>query len=174
MALLSYTYKEKAYNYDLSLEKGLCTCLNIDEDHRWNFTQHEDIQECLAQIIRAENGFYALIAARQKNVNVNDVCVFGLHILRNTDRVLTEQEELRFYEWIRQRVASNSRLLGTSCPFCTIPFQVGDPVIHCPKCDTPMHESCWVSRKGVDEGCILPNCGYMPPEGDPYVPLIQE
>lgn len=174
MALLNYTHEKQKYDFTIPQEKGLCTSLNRDNSHGWQFTSDEDIQESLAQIIRAENGFYALIVQRGKDVKVNDVPVFVLHILRDADRIQAEQEELQFYEWIRQKVVPDSQLLGSSCLFCSIPFQVEDQVIYCPKCDTPMHDYCWVSREDVGEGCIVPNCGYMPPEKKPYIPLAQE
>lgn len=173
MALLAHKSKEQKdridFNVDLPLEKGIPICLSIDKENRWFFTNSDTVQECLGQIIRADNGFYVIVAEIEKAVKVNHVPVFGLHVLRDTDCIKTEQEELWFYEWIRQEITVDSRLVGVPCAFCTVTFVPGDPVMFCPKCDTPMHEACWIARKDIGEGCIEPNCGYMPPRGDPYV-----
>jgi len=170
MALLEYSWQGKSHEFSLPGEKGVLTYLKAGQDHIWSFSSTGDVREYPAQLVRADNGFYVLIAHGHDDVKVNGIRVFGLRVLRNADNIQIEQEEIRFYEWVLQTVTSDSPFIGTKCSFCSRPFVRGERVILCPRCDTPLHEECWVSRKGVNEGCILPNCGYFAPEEAPYTP----
>lgn len=171
MTLLTYVYKGQTYSVDLPVEKGISISLSIEGEHEWHFNKDKTIHEYPIQIMRADNGFYAIIASREANVRVNKFPVLGQHVLRNADCVQIGQEEIRFYEWVRLTMTYDSRPFNAECPFCTLPFQIADLLMLCPKCDTAMHDACWVSRKEVGEGCIVPNCGYFPPEEDPYIPV---
>lgn len=180
MALLVYADKQQTKTLVLPLEKGAPINLQRDDEGRWRFSTEEILQGCLAQVVRADNGFYAVVAVKEQKVMVNDIPVYGLHVLRNTDRIKiidlngSEQEALCFYEWVRHELPTSSKLIGLPCAFNKVPFEEGDHLIFCPKCDTPLHEYCWVARRDTLEGCVIPNCGYLPPKGDPYVPGTDE
>lgn len=171
MALLTYSHQGESHEFILPREKGVPTYLRANKGHPWLLSLDEKEQEYSAQLVRADNGFYVLIPRMQKDtdVKVNNISAFGLRVLRNADNIQIGQEEIRFYEWVLQVLTSDSQLVGTKCPFCTTPFTTGDQVMLCPKCDTSLHDYCWVSRKGLNEGCVLPNCGFVAPEEEPYV-----
>lgn len=169
MAVLIYSWQGRLHDFALPREKSVLTYLKANEDHSWMFSLNGDAREYPAQLVRADNGFYVLIARGQDDVKVNGIRVFGLRVLRNADNIQVGQEEIRFYEWVLQVLASDSPFVGARCSFCARPFVAGGRVILCPRCDTPLHDECWVSRKGVSEGCVLPNCGYVVPEEEPYV-----
>src|SRR6266700_3482620 len=151
MALLVYSSEGQMHNIDLPLEKSIPTCLSVQGDQEWLVISDDyDHQEHLIQVIRADNGFYVVIPTGELAVQVNEVRIFGLHTLRNTDSIQAGSRELRFYEWVCQEVTPYSRLLNSSCPFCSVPFNIGDKVMLCPKCDTPLHDYCWETRKGLN------------------------
>jgi len=170
VAILAYFSEEKWYHFDLSLEKGVLTCLKVNQDHMWNFSSGEDLHETPLQVLRADNGFYVVITDAHYEVRVNGIRVFGLRVLRNADAIHIGQEKIRFYEWMSQEITIDSRLLGIRGPMCKVPFIVGARVVLCPKCDTPLHDHDWYTRKMVGEGCAVPNCGYIAPEEEPYIP----
>jgi|SRR5579863_2376320 len=172
MALLVFISEGQTHSVDLTLEKDVSTYLSFEEHHGGWSSSNEVVQESPFQIIRADNGFYALVPAKKQEVKVNDARIFGLRVLRNTDRIQVGEAELSFYEWVRQQITANSKLLNVPCPFCSVPFNVDDQVILCPKCDTPLHDACWETRRDVNEGCVVPNCGFMVPQEDAYVPKI--
>lgn len=121
-----------------------------------------------AQIIRAENGFYAIVPSKENDVEVNGIKVFGIHILRDKDDINVSGKILTFIEWVINSPDTKSSMLDSPCPFCQLAFSQNDRVIHCPKCDTAMHDYDWDARRSQNEGCMLPNCGYIPPNNPPY------
>jgi hypothetical protein len=170
MTLFVYFSQDKPNEFVVPREKGIPVYLRANDDHTWTFSLDEGAQEYCAQLLRADNGFYALIVCKENDVKVNDVKIFGLRVLRNADKVQVGKDEICFYEWVYQELTSGSLQTGTECPFCRMPFAVGDQIIMCPRCDTPLHDYCWESRKGPNEGCVLPNCGYIVPKEEPYRP----
>jgi hypothetical protein len=169
MALLVYFNQDKVHEFDVPNEKGMPIYLQLNDDHSWTLDLDENVQRYEAQLVRADSGFYAVIAYRKLDVRVNGIKVFGLRTLRNADEIRIGEGELRFYEWLYRVLTIESSYVGMECPFCRVPFAAGDRIILCPRCDTPLHDYCWASRKGPAEGCVLPNCGYIVPEEEPYV-----
>src|SRR5260370_24805001 len=126
MALLEYKYQEKSYVIDLPTEKGILSCLKVHNDQQWESFHDANGEDYTIQIIRADNGFYILIVESQSQVRVNDIIVFGLRVLRNSDIIQPGEGEIRFYEWIRQELKAGSKLLDIGCPFCSALFAVNE------------------------------------------------
>ena len=69
---------------------------------------------------------------------------------------------------------ANKRLAGRSCPICSAPIQMGDPVHNCPNCRQPSHQECWNKNNGCGSGpcqasapSLLPSLPHQPapPQG---------
>ncbi len=87
------------------------------------------------------------LAGREGDTRVNTHRFVRLKTLRHRDRIQLGHAEVVFWEMVIENTTADSPWFGKRCPVCYgPPMNVGEPVVFCPRCQTPHHRDCWFGQ----------------------------